>query len=406
MKVGPWGGRFMSPRRGLPVAALILAGCGSSGTRRADTEPDLDALPKLTVTQDLRVGSVDDPDIGFSRMGAVTVGPEGLVYVAESQDKEIRVFDGQGTPVRTIGRQGEGPGEFQGLGDIGFKGDTLWVNDPMAARITLFDPDGGVIGTLPATGVWLGSQEDGYVLEQPGSLRDDGRVDFVVPGIRFSPGGPDTLSFPELVFDRNGQVVDTAGGGVLGPFAGGTVSLDGHELRAPAPPSDRPLRTRVHDGLVVVEGPAAVQAGPATLTVTRIDLVGDTVYSRRFGYMPRPFESAFIDALVGPAAIRATRMTGLDSSTVARTLRGGLHLPPFAAPVSQALVGADGSVWLRRDDDGGPTFRWVVLAPDGSPVGQFQLPRSVDVRWASLGSFFGADRDDAEIPWLVRYHLE
>ena len=45
------------------------------------------------------------------------------------QDAAIVVLDAEGGFVRTIGRKGEGPGEFVVIGDMGFVGDTLWLQN-------------------------------------------------------------------------------------------------------------------------------------------------------------------------------------------------------------------------------------------------------------------------------------
>lgn len=43
----------------------------------------------------------------------LTVDAQGRVYVADRKPAVIKVFDRQGVLIRTIGREGEGPGEFR-----------------------------------------------------------------------------------------------------------------------------------------------------------------------------------------------------------------------------------------------------------------------------------------------------
>ena len=50
----------------------------------------------------------------------------------------------------TIGRAGSGPGEFRGLGSIGFIGDTLYATDFQQRRTTLFGVDGRYLRTILA----------------------------------------------------------------------------------------------------------------------------------------------------------------------------------------------------------------------------------------------------------------
>ncbi len=56
------------------------------------------------------------------------------------------MFDRHGQHVRTIGRQGSGPGEFAQVVGLDWAPDgTLWVVDPGNARISLFDTAGAYL---------------------------------------------------------------------------------------------------------------------------------------------------------------------------------------------------------------------------------------------------------------------
>jgi hypothetical protein len=95
-----------------------------------------------TVRKENRIGSVDDPDQALTAPGAVFLAPNGMVYVTQPADLNIRGFDTTGHPVRTIGRSGEGPGEFRMLLSAGFVGDTLYVADQTLRRLSMFTADG------------------------------------------------------------------------------------------------------------------------------------------------------------------------------------------------------------------------------------------------------------------------
>jgi hypothetical protein len=68
----------------------------------------------------------------------------GGVAVGASGSRAILVFDADGALVATLGRAGDGPGEFQGVGGIvPLPGDSLAVWDPRQQRLTVFPPEGG-----------------------------------------------------------------------------------------------------------------------------------------------------------------------------------------------------------------------------------------------------------------------
>ncbi|MBC7895111.1 MAG: 6-bladed beta-propeller [Cytophagaceae bacterium] len=61
----------------------------------------------------------------------------GLVAVADGGANELRVFDARGAFVRTIGRKGSGPGEFDRLITFVRSGDTMFVVDN-SARLNVY----------------------------------------------------------------------------------------------------------------------------------------------------------------------------------------------------------------------------------------------------------------------------
>ena len=58
---------------------------------------EVQALAAIEAVEDLRIGSVEDPDVGFSNIGGVAVAEDGRVYVIEAQDRQIRIYGANGT---------------------------------------------------------------------------------------------------------------------------------------------------------------------------------------------------------------------------------------------------------------------------------------------------------------------
>ena len=76
----------------MPVAGLVLTaalvGCAEDQRESATEGIDVDALPILTLQEELRIGSLEDPDYGFSRIRGVDVDRDGqwptAVWVSSS----------------------------------------------------------------------------------------------------------------------------------------------------------------------------------------------------------------------------------------------------------------------------------------------------------------------------------
>jgi hypothetical protein len=68
---------------------------------------------QVAIVQDLKIGQPSgEPEYMFSQITSIEVDPEGNIYAAEAKESHIRVFDKNGVYLRTIGRSGQGPGEF------------------------------------------------------------------------------------------------------------------------------------------------------------------------------------------------------------------------------------------------------------------------------------------------------
>lgn len=105
------------------------------------------SLVAARLEERFRLGSLDGegPEL-FGGIDGVALGPEGEVYVLDGQAAELRVFDGDGTHVHTIGRQGEGPGELDRASGLALDGSgTVWVLNWGNGRYSGFDAASGVV---------------------------------------------------------------------------------------------------------------------------------------------------------------------------------------------------------------------------------------------------------------------
>lgn len=66
----------------------------------------------------------------------------GRVYVIGNYSTYINVFNQDGSFLRQVGREGDGPGEYRGIGRIAItKGDSVVVFDQVLRRYTVLSPD-------------------------------------------------------------------------------------------------------------------------------------------------------------------------------------------------------------------------------------------------------------------------
>jgi hypothetical protein len=99
---------------------------------------------RLTEEPVLEIGALDGAlEYQLFRVFDATRLADGRIVVANSGTHELRFYESDGTYIRTAGRQGAGPGEFQGLMLVeSFAGDSLLTYDWRNRRITVFSPGG------------------------------------------------------------------------------------------------------------------------------------------------------------------------------------------------------------------------------------------------------------------------
>src|SRR4029077_5379540 len=86
----------------------------------------------------------------FSRIRALALGPDGLLYAADACNHRIQVFTRDGKLVRVWGKQGTEKGQLSYPYDLAFaRGETpcLYVVEYGNSRVQKFTPTGESLGT-------------------------------------------------------------------------------------------------------------------------------------------------------------------------------------------------------------------------------------------------------------------
>lgn len=73
---------------------------------------------------------------------------ENNFYVVDARENEIRVFSSKGDYSFTMGKKGQGPGEFDHPRDMDFYGGKIYVLDGANRRVQILNPKGEYIGSF------------------------------------------------------------------------------------------------------------------------------------------------------------------------------------------------------------------------------------------------------------------
>lgn len=109
----------------------------------------------FSLVEELAIGGEAGGDYVFASISSIAVSGDGTIFVLDQKDKNIKTFDSEGKLLRTIGKTGEGPGEFQGPSSIHWTArNELAVVDTMR-RILFFKAGGEHLRDLSAAALSL-----------------------------------------------------------------------------------------------------------------------------------------------------------------------------------------------------------------------------------------------------------
>lgn len=147
----------------LSVVPLLLAGCDPPSPSEVADHVELrdtvgDTVRVRTVSgsvwgsspvlvEELRIGRLEGPDEEtFGFISEMAVDSAGGIYVFDRQVPALRYFNEQGEYVRTLGREGSGPGEYRNttMGLAVRQDGRVILRDHRNARFNLYSPDGSV----------------------------------------------------------------------------------------------------------------------------------------------------------------------------------------------------------------------------------------------------------------------
>jgi hypothetical protein len=365
-----------------------------------------------TAELDFKVGSVDDPDYSLTWFRHLTVSESGRIFTSHSQEQLVRMFEPDGTLAGTLGGQGQGPGEFRSIGTLGWIGDTLWVMDYGLYRFNLFSEEGEFLDSFT---VPFDTPED---RNQPSPPRADG---VLFDGTVY--GSPPAFSRDVesgvltdhhlLVLNREGEVQDSIVGIPFGNNQWAVYDPDNRErgmLFGRQPFGDGPLWgfMKEESALAILTREAPNTPEEATLSLVKLALTGDTIFSRNYRFEPDPIQPEEIDSILDFHIARWVEY-GLLGGVTAGRLRPwaerNLYTPAFRPGVSELVVGLDGGFWLKTAPDDGESATWLVLDPEGSLAGRVLLPKDVQVLAVESSTVWGTVLDELDVPYLVRYRI-
>jgi 6-bladed beta-propeller len=161
-QAGAWAGKVSQGANGVKTVASPAKGFAESATIKL---PELWRLGGDSESEEEFFGVISDIDIDDA----------GQVYLLDSQLNEAKIYTKDGEFVRSIGREGEGPGEFRRPSAMFFTKKDVAIIQMMPGKIVLLTKDGKPAGDQPIPQ----APDGGFQLVQGGEARGGNVVLFM-----------------------------------------------------------------------------------------------------------------------------------------------------------------------------------------------------------------------------------
>ena len=321
--------------------------------------------------------------------------PDGRVVV-ETDGSELRWFDPAGRKIRSFGRKGGGPGEFERITFVGIlPGDTVVAFDAGARRLTLVGPAGrlartvslanparrSVAGLLPRGGFLAGSPGSSGADMQSGVMRDTTRW------LAIGPGGDSLSAVGRFAgTERNIQVTR----------ANGQIS----SMNISGVPFGRVGYVGVDDSVVVV-------ASADRYEIRRYSRSGKLLLVASRPFKTESPTAADVDRIISSGI--ATLPPGQEGAAdrIRQSIRD-TPLPKIKPPYDGMVVRSNGEIWVRDFiGQGRPdrTGRWTVFDRSGVWITTVDTPAGVEPLAIALDVLLGIWNDADGVPHVRVFRI-
>ena len=359
------------------LVLLLFSGCGSeSGTNLGDWTLKTSGL---TLKQDLQVSETERYFFGDIQDLDVTTG--GRIVALDAEANHLKVLRPDGTLIDTLGRRGQGPGEFQRPTNIAVaRGDSVYVFDTQINRLTAFAPPPSPKQSRSMT-----------ITSAVGSVTEVRALDGQLVG-RFTPGYTRTegMRRPQSATWR--RIHETGAPGdtlLISKRRRLTTSFDGPGIVIAHLPFSRVTQ--------VVPGPEnrLYHGFTDSLRIRATSLDGTT----------EAFASILADPVPVPEVERDSAL-----GQIPQTVRGQVAkaLPDTKPAFTDLVVTDDGRLWVKRPPQKKEANRtaWWILDPTSKTIQHLQLPSEVSVEVVQNGRVYGTSETETGAPAVVRYQIQ
>ena len=370
----------------------------SAGIRIIENPAPLGVVRTLSATPALVIGTGDGEAHQLSRVAGAGRLSDGRIVVADGGSSQLRFFDSTGRHLKSVGRSGAGPGEFQRLEVFArLKGDTLLAGGVTRGH-SFFAPDGTFLRV--ARTVASGPPGPGPRVFMS-ALDDQSLLMTAIPMPGTPPAGAEQWaeSVNMFIVSRDGAVR---------PIGALPYMMFARGENQPRPPWFGAVLAFATNGQEIFTG------FPTEYSIRVLSPDGAVKRIIRRRWSPVKVTRADIDSYVEEWSRRWIKETGAEGERRKRELRAS----PFADVVpafSEFIVDDGGNLWVREphlaDAPASGALNamplvpstWSVFDTDGRWSGDVTMPRRFKPTQIGASYILGIARDDDGVETVVTY---
>ena len=380
-----------------------------------------DAASLMTLAPEVTIGTTEGADeYTFGAINELEVGPRGTVYVFDRQVPALRAYDSTGAYIRTLGRKGGGPGEYEAANGVAVHRD---------GRVVLWDAGKASINVYDAAG----EPDTTWSVPGGGGFYTSGAVHADTAGntyIRTTIGNPpSTGNAPQArVFGLSGLVQWNAEGKVVDSLTPPATDVEPVWLMAQSPDKTSTSRTSVPFATSFVWAFSPL----GYFVSARTDRYAVTLHHRS-GKLTR------IEREVPSIRLESDERADVEAITTANMKRtdpgwrwSGPAIPETKPFIRGIVPGDDGRIWVSVAAPGelvpegerapppsvqigqvqrAPDPKWRqplvydVFDPSGRFVGRVAAPPKTTFRAMRGDRIWAVTRDSLDVEQVVRYRV-
>lgn len=318
-------------------------------------------LQTVILREDLLIGGQkEDMEYTLSDIRSVQVDDKDTIYVLDLKDVLVKVFDKNGKSLRTFGKKGEGPCEFQ----LPYRmyliaGKELMFYDISNRRISYYSLDGKCLREMSTRKQMF----ERTIADSEGNIIGY----FFIPGEKY---------MHELkIFDSKLNPVQTV------------VTIEEERTPYVVEMIDTSLQFRVSDEDNIV------WSHPSSYEIFIVNSEGETVRKIVKAYDPVEITEAEKEEMI-------------ENSTAPPEYK--VQLPAYYNPLYYFICGDDGRIYVRtyeKDSKGG--FYYDVFDPEGRNIAKFSLPGNELLFVVKGDKMYSVMSNDGEaMSFVKRYSVE